>query len=232
MAFKTKLDACINRYQHQVKIMDAYLETVQEPLLKTKDKTIIQFAFESLAVRIIGFLEEYLWCLVTIATVHQEKLVRKYFTEFGNFDVQRQVQSHCNLGMLTNFAKSQVSFKEKAKKLKRIFDHLFSFLPFPDKKTENLILDLVLVRNIILHAGGWPNEYHADQIINLGIIVASREIDLKKDNSKPIKFYRLELTETRFLKEAVWAAGSIGSHIQEHLEKDLRYSYIKNQERI
>ena len=121
MSFETKLDACGNRFIHQVEIMDAYLETVLGPLMKKNDKRVIQFAFESIIVRVISFLEEYLSCLVGLAACREEKLIRKYFTECGSEYDQKKIKNGCNLGELWRLAAKQISFRKEAKKLKRIF---------------------------------------------------------------------------------------------------------------
>lgn len=227
MGYETKLDACGNRYIHQVSIMDGYLEAVLEPLMKTKNKKIIKFAFESIVIRVISFMEEYLSCLVGSASVRKEKSARQYFKKYRSAKVKEQVADSCNLGMLWKLAETQVSFKESAKKIKRIFKHLFGFSPFPDVKTENLILDAVLIRNIIVHRGGLPNENYANQIRNPGIIIVPREISLGK-NSKSSKFYEIELIKNTFIRDFFKAVGKMGNHIQRNLRKDPQFSYVMN----
>lgn len=226
MIYKTKLDACYLRYEHQVERLSDYLKLIHKTLLKSKNKKLILFAYESLIVRMVSFLEEYLSCLVGLAAGWEEKSTREYFLECGSPDMQNQVKKGCNLGMLSNFAKTQISFENNAKKLKRIFNHLFGYSPFPDKKTESLILDMVLIRNMIIHGGSLPSESYAAQIRNPGVIIKSDEIE-SEEGFPPIIFYDHELIENNFLLEAIKAAISVGFHIQGKLQKDLRFSYIK-----
>lgn len=227
MGYETKLDACAKIYIHQVNIMDGYLEAVLEPLMKTKNKKIITFAFESIIIRVISFVEEYLSCLVGLASIRKERSARQYFKRYRSANVNEQVVDSCNLGMLWKLAETQISFKENAKKIKRIFNHLFSFSPFPDVRTENFILDAVLIRNIIVHRGGLPNENYASQIRNPGVIIVPREIPLGK-NSKSSKFYEIELIRNTFIRDFFKAVGKMGNHIQRNLRKDPQFSYVMN----
>jgi len=219
MAYTTKLDACINRFDHQINIMKKYINLVWKPLVKTQDKKLLKFASESLIVRAVAFIEEYLSCLVGLASVNEEKLARDYFKNHGNPETQEQVKKGCNLGLLWKYTATEVSFKNNAKKLKRIFNHLFSFSPFPDNETENLILDAVLIRNVILHEGSMPSENYAKQMRNKGIIIV---IDVILQS----KFYDIELIENRVIINFFNAFSKLASYIQEKLKKDSRFSYM------
>jgi len=219
VTYRTKLDACINRFEHQVNIMGKYIKLGLEPLVKTGDKKVIKFAFESLIVRVAAFIEEYLSCIVGLASVNEEKLSRNYFKNYGNLAIQEQVKKGCKLGLLWKYIATEVSFENKAKKLKRIFNHLFRFSPFPDNNTENLILDAVLIRNVILHEGSMPSENYAKQMRNQGIIIVTNVIGQSK-------FYDIELIENRFILNFFNATSKLASYIQEKLKKDPRFSFV------
>ena len=76
-------------------------------------------------------------------------------------------------------ARRRVSFKEKAKKLVRISQLLFDADPWPDAETGRFARDLILVRNIIVHAGGWPTDEHANTIETPGVIVRVHNLSWK-----------------------------------------------------
>jgi hypothetical protein len=226
MPAETKLDACGNRFIHQVKILKAYLDVVLIPLKEKKDKKIFQFSFESIILRLVSFIEEYLSCLIGMASCYEEKLILKYFTKYGSESKRNKVKKGCNLGELWRLAASEISFKDQAKKLKRIFNYIFGFSPFPDLKTENLILDMIRIRNVIVHSGSWPTKAHAMQMATPGVIVVSREIELE-EGSEPARFCQIDLIDSKFIPDIMYAVGKMEKHIQNQLRKDPQFSFIK-----
>ena len=77
----------------------------------------------------------------------------------------------------------RISFKQRARRLEDLFQFLFGVSPWPDAEAGRLIRDLVRVRNVIVHAGGWPNESHFSEMETPGLIVQT---------SHQPDFYRLE----------------------------------------
>lgn len=225
MSFKTKLDACINRFNWQMRKSATFLNALDGLYSNENFIELIQLANESLIVRIFSSLEEYLKCLVFLATCLKEKSVREFFANCGNDSIKRQVKK-CDLGTLGRFAKKEISFKDKTKKTKRIFNFLFGFSPFSNRENENFILDLNLVRNIIVHNGGWPNENHANQITTQDVIIESNRIELKK-NSKPSIFYHLDLVNNDFILNVFRETMSVGNNIEKKLQKNSDFSFIK-----
>jgi hypothetical protein len=104
---------------------------------------------------------------------------------------------------------------------------LFGFSPFPDSRSEDLILDLNLVRNVIAHRGGWPDENFAKKMRTPGVIVVDREIDTSADGEPPriTRFYKLDLRKTTFCRDAIQAAKETVTYIHGLLQQDARYRY-------
>jgi len=148
----------------------------------------------------------------------ERKIDERLFSYEGGNKAKLDIKRGCNLGTLVKHAKSEISFKDEAKKIERIFNHLYSISPFPDKNTKEIILDMVLVRNIIIHEGGWPSEHHQRQIRASGAIKISRTVNLP---GREVSFYKLELTDKNFVKKALIAVHSMMSHIYNALSKNI-----------
>ncbi len=226
MVYKTKIDACGLEFIHHMKTVENYIDNVFVHAAETRNKRLTEFATESLIIRITSYFEGYLKCLVQLATFHCEDEVRAYFLENGNVATQNMVNNNCSLRELLSFATREVSFKNRARKLKRIFQHLFGISPFPDEKMEDIIHDAVLIRNIIVHESGIPNQTHANQMKNPGIIIVSNEIFPEREEDS-IKFYKIEHIKSVFIKDFFYAIGAMQKHIQRQLERDPKFSFIK-----
>ena len=98
-------------------------------------------------------------------------------------------------------ARRRVSFKEKAKKLVRISQLLFDADPWPDAETGRFARDLIPVRNIIVHAGGWPTDEHANTIETPGVIVRVHNLS-----------WKLEINDV-FIGRVLAAAAMAGVHL-------------------
>lgn len=216
MSSTERYDACFNRFSFQITKMGRYA-TITIPMIeKLKDEDIMQFTLENILIRIESFIEEFLECIILIGGSWQEALMRSYFLTYGSDKAKTDVQGGCNLGSLIHYAKSEISFKDNAKKIERIFQHLFGLSPFPDQKTKDIILDMVSVRNVIIHEGGWPSEQHFEQVRTSGAIKISRTINM---SAGEISFYKLELTDKKFVINALMAVQSLMQHLNSRLRK-------------
>lgn len=208
-------DGCSARYTHQAGRLSDYVGALQECVAE-KDPRALGFLMESAVVMMVSFLEEYLTSVVYDAAFYREHDVRRYLSAEGN-PQERQLASTCNAGTLCRFMTTRVSFKNNARRLEAAFDFLFGFSPWPDTDTARLVRDLVRVRNVVIHAGGWPNASHFREMETPGIIVQT---------SKDPDFFRLEsVNAARTLLSAISAAGKLPVFIAEHLGRDERWTY-------
>jgi hypothetical protein len=211
------LSGCFNRHQFQTKKISDYEKIVLPIINKSENKDIAQFVIESIIIRRASNFEELLKCLIMIASIREETKTIEYFKINGNEETKANIQRGCDLGTLSAYAQAELSFKDDAKKLERIFQHLFGFSPFPNQEAKDYVLDMNLIRNIVVHEGGWPNERHARQIRHPTAIKVSAEIELKK-GVKTV-FYKLELTDYRFVINLIAALAEILIHIAEKISE-------------
>ena len=78
MPSKSKLDACSNRYAHQIEKLAAFTEAVQEPIAATGDRAVLLTVQEMVVVAIVAYLEEFLNCVVGLAAAHREQEFRDF----------------------------------------------------------------------------------------------------------------------------------------------------------
>jgi hypothetical protein len=131
-----------------------------------------------------SYAEEYLRCVISAGTFWKAPAVRQHLASMSS-DPDRI------LGMpfaeVAKEAQGHVSFERGATRLKAIFAVITGGPPFADVEAEQQWLDLVAVRNIIAHAGGWPTDAHVVTIRSPNAVLTSKEIGGSR-------FYRLRLT--------------------------------------
>jgi hypothetical protein len=145
-----------------------------------------QFLYQSMVLMIQSFYEEYLRCIVSIGTIWKAPAVRIHL---GNqFDTMSAAE-------VTRHAQDRVFFKNDARRLREIMQVIIGRSPFADERNRQVCLDIVNVRNIAAHSGGWPNESHAQNIKTPGVIVTTEAV-------AGSKFYRLHIN--RFFGKALF----------------------------
>jgi hypothetical protein len=144
----------------------------------------------------------------------QESVVRDYLKESGNPEEKRQAIA-CDTGTISRFARRRVSFADRGKRLEQVFDLLFGISPWLNGEAEVLIRDLVGARNVIVHAGGWPDASHAADVETPGLIVESNKF-----------FHKLVLAP--FIQPMISAAGGLAVYVDEKLKVDPRYELRKS----
>lgn len=175
---------------------------------------IAQVALESIVIRFASSFEEIISCIISQIALPLENKLLSYFKKYGSSEIRGQINKSHNLGILIRCAQSELSFKDNARKMERLFGYLFGFSPFPSADNKDYILDMVLVRNIIIHEGGWPNENHARQIRHPHAIEVSTELDV--GGSKKI-FYELKLTDIKFIGLTIVAITEVMTHLASRL---------------
>lgn len=98
MPSTSKLDACGNRYGHQIQKLLAFMKLVQEPLA-TADSAIVQTAREIVIVSVAAHLDEFLNCAVGLASVHRADDVRAFLAAHGN-EEEKNARKHEQRGGL------------------------------------------------------------------------------------------------------------------------------------
>jgi hypothetical protein len=203
------LSACAARFSFQLQRAVDFLQRVAPCVPEEDSEPLRQYLYQSTILMLHSHFEEYLRCIVALATFYKAPAVRGHLAE-GQPDPDRfAVMSAAEL-MKT--AQNRVSFENGARTLKRLFVVLTGGSPFADDIAEEKCLDFASVRNIITHAGGWPTEDHAPNVRSANVIVESTQVHGSK-------FYRLQISRDFFAEALTSLQRSIAA-IESRLASD------------
>jgi hypothetical protein len=158
-----------NSYNTRLHHMAAYVAAMT-PCVE-KNVHVMPLFVEGTVVLIVAHLQAYLESLISHGTRAKETALRHHFQMHGN-DAERAAAQTCGLPTLVKWAKRRVSFENRGKKFERIFQLIFECSPWPSSDVQTTISDLILVRNVIVHADGVD--------IQAGPIVAAYVSQLKR----------------------------------------------------
>jgi hypothetical protein len=97
------------------------------------------------AARVDGFYVH----VVSLGTRHKEPTLRAHFVAHGHPDA-----SSCNLPALVKLARRRVSFERGGRRLANLFQLMFNCELWPSDEVRDTVLDLVLLRNMLVHNDG------------------------------------------------------------------------------
>ena len=118
---------------------------------------------------------------------------------------------------LMKMVRSEVAFKDEAKKLHAIFACLFSVGPFADDDAQAKCLDLVKARNVITHQGGKLDQEDVPQF-------ASPDLVVRRLTFGDHAVHQLHI-QPAFLNGALHAFGRSLVKIDASLRQDPRHSW-------
>jgi hypothetical protein len=104
---------------------------------------------ESLVALVVARLDAFLTSVVSVGTRHREQEIRRHFAKHGHENART-----CDLPTLVKLVRRRVSFEDGAKRLDNLFNLLFQCSLWPSETVRDLVLDLVLLRNFMIHSDG------------------------------------------------------------------------------
>ena len=114
-------------------------------------------AIVSVIVLAVSRLDGFFQNLVSLGTRYREGAVRKHLAMRGDREA-----TTCDLPALVKKTRRLVSFRKRAARLENIFGIIFGCSPWPTEDIRDTVLDLVLLRNLVVHASGedWSEDGH------------------------------------------------------------------------
>lgn len=211
---QNKLQACISRFVHQLERTQSYLELVLPVFPDADDDPNRQYCLQTIVLMTHTFMEEYFRSIVTLGTMWNPDDVRRYM---ASRDAQRAAEyEEMPSGRLGHVvARAMVSFGNRAAKLKGILGALTTSGPFANDWAEEKCLDLVAVRNIITHQGGWPT---GDDVPH----VRSTDVIAKRAIVANATFYELRIGR-QFVVDVLAAVTLSTMAMEQALNSDPRY---------
>lgn len=209
-----KLQACISRLTHHLERTRHYLDLLVPVLPEDEEDSNRQFFFQTIILMIHTFMEEYFRCIVSLGTFWFAPDVRAYMA--AQYPARAQSYQEMPAGLLSrDVARREVSFGRKFEKLKGILHVLTTTGPFTDAWAETLCLDLVAVRNIITHQGGWAEKSNVPTVTSPHVIVLDASIG-------SAEFYRLKIGK-QFVVDVLSALVLSSLSMETALRNDPRY---------
>ncbi len=205
----TKLDGCPNRFAHQTNRLATFAQFVARAARPTDDPSLRDTGVEAIVIMQSAYLDEYLRCLVTQATLRNPAAVREHLQQRGS-DEERAGSQGWNEWQLSRAALRRVTYKNNWSKLDGIFGVLFGATIWPDEDTGRLLRDLMRIRNVYVHEGGWPGKTHAMEVETKGLIVESNR-----------HFFKLNVLP--FIGEMLMAVTTLAGYAGRLIEKHPRY---------
>jgi hypothetical protein len=128
--------------------------TVVAPRLKEEIRLLPELA-DSVVVLVVSRLEAFFRDLVSLGTRHRERSMRNHFRKHGHPNA-----GSCDLPALVQLVRRRVSFEDGGKRLDNLFKVMFQCSVWPSQEVRDVVLDLVLLRNLVVHNSGqdWSHE--------------------------------------------------------------------------
>jgi hypothetical protein len=122
--------------------------TAVAPAVKDKPDLLPELA-DSVVVLVVSRLDAFLISLVSLGTRHRETAVRKHLHKHGHPNARA-----CDLPTLVRLIRRRVSFEDGGRRLDNLFRLVFRCSVWPSEDVRDIVLDLVLLRNLIVHSDG------------------------------------------------------------------------------
>jgi hypothetical protein len=192
----------------------SYLDLVLPVFPSDEDDPNRQFLMQTIVLMIHTFMEEFFRCVVSIGTFWSADEVRGYLA--AEYPKEAEAIDVMNAGALMRRAQREVSYGQRAAKLKGILGVLRISGPYSADWVEVACSDLIAVRNIITHQGGWPSENDVPKVTSPHVFVAN------ESGPASVRFYRLRIGN-QFIVDVLAALLTSTVAIEASIRNDQRY---------
>jgi len=144
--------------------------TVAAPVVAQDPKLLPELA-DSIVVLVVARVDGFFQDMVSLGTRHRERAVRRHFHKQGN-----ERTRSCDLPTLIRLVRSRVSFESGGRRLDNLFRLIFRCSVWPSDQVRDVVLDLALLRNLIVHNSG--QDWSQDGVMASGYAVQFRGADV------------------------------------------------------
>jgi len=150
MAKTTVIEGPFRGFEQRLSAMKDYMYAMHPGI--TQQPTALPVFVQSCVVLTTAQYSEFLRALVGTAAGHREAQLRKHLVKTAPRDRRLQVK-HLDRVALAREAKNRLSFKDGARRIAALFIAIFGCPPWPPEEVRDLLSDLVVIRNMIVHEG-------------------------------------------------------------------------------
>jgi hypothetical protein len=184
------------------------------------DKKLVAQLRDSVIVLAVARLDGFFQAVVSLATRHRESDLRALLVQEGHPQA-----GSCSLPVLVKLVRRKVSFEKEARRLDGVFHFLFGCSVWPNDEVRELVLDLVLLRNLIVHSDGhdWSEDgvheaAYASQFRRAVVLDERRDgefVTYSVNSMKALLFFRtatvaigdqLQYLKARLVDDMTWAS--------------------------
>jgi hypothetical protein len=150
---RPSLQSAFQTVQRRMVALLEYASAVT-PAIKDDIRHLPELA-DSVIVLAVSRLESFFVDVVSLGTRHRENMLRRHFAKHG-----QKSALYCDLPTLVKMVRRRVSFEDGGRRLDNLFRLMFGCSVWPTDSVRDLVLDLVLLRNFIVHSSGqdWSHE--------------------------------------------------------------------------
>jgi hypothetical protein len=208
------LETALTGYDMRLGQLGEYTKAVL-PQIVAKPALLRVFIDGTIVLSVAHF-EDFMRGLVGAGTRYREAALRKHFTTHGN-DSEKAQAPDCDIFELVRMAKRRVSFKERFARTEKIFNLMFGCSAWPSESARDVIFDLVLVRNMIVHQGSADLRIGGDGTAQYAEQLHRTDV-FKVTSYGEFTIYRIEpLKALVFYGDAATALQAQIEHLREHL---------------
>jgi len=191
------------------------------PHLKERPLGAVSIFLDANVVLMMAWHEDFLKSILSCGARNRPDSAREYFKTCGR-DGERLAASTWDLPSLIKAAQRRVTFKNRGRAITRLFEHLFGFPLWPDEDTQNRVLDLNVLRQLVVHHGGASlGDDYWNQLSDKKVVSTKKYGDLPV-----IRRIDYHYCTTVFMKDAFLALARQAYHVRDELLKRPEWVYV------
>jgi len=188
------------------------------PHLKDQPDLVAELS-DSVVVVVVARLDAFFVDVVSLGTRHRERTSRRHFAKCGEPSARS-----CDLRTVVKLVSRCVSFEDGGKRLDNLFKLMFLCSVWPSAQVRDSILDLVLLRNLIVHSAG--NDWSQDGVTPAAYAPQFRKADvLDVRRYGDLAVYEVDrFRALLFVKEAALAVVEQLRYLEARLVRDMSWA--------
>jgi hypothetical protein len=166
---RPSLASAFQSIQHRMVSLIEYASAAAA-VLKDDGQLLPELA-DSVVVLTVSRLDSFFIHIVSLGTRHREQMLRKHFAKHGHPSAMT-----CDLPTLVKMVRRRVSFEDGGRRLDNLFKLIFNCSVWPSDQARDVVLDLVLLRNFIVHGSG--HDWSHDGVVSADYATQFRHADV------------------------------------------------------
>jgi len=185
--------------------------TAAAPAVRDRPDLLPELA-DSVVVLAVTRYESFPAEVVSLGTRHREHAVRKRFAKHGHPEALT-----CDLRTLVKLVRRRLKFEDSGRRLDNLFNLMFRCSVWPSDDVRDVVLGLILLRNLIVHSGG--QDWGQDGVVAAAYAAQFRRADvLSVRKYQDLAVYSVEhFKALLFLRDAVAAIVAQLKYLEEHV---------------